>query len=490
MDVQPLTIRNATSTLVSLVQFERFEPLKSPSGHFLSFFTQNFTNTAIHPSSPTHEELTTAAESFHTEDVNYAISPFRTVKTSILPTAKREEPASHIQKATIRLIFSVNSQKYRLSLPTPQNRSTVLSPLVPNPAHEITAIYLPQSSYLTLFSSSALEKWMSNLSSAIPLSALSIPGTHNSPTYHNAMPSVRCQAVSVQHQLEGGIRFLDVRLQPASANDEDNENLYLVHAAFSVQLIGYRHFRSLVNTVYEFLEKNPTETILISLKREGIGKASDVHLARILRKHYVLPAQDKWYTEPRVPKLGEARGKLVLVRRFGLDSQFVNECNGNAFGIDATVWADNTPWALNPSGDISIQDFYEVLESVNVEKKIGYVQAQLARAAMETHNISEVTGNSSVKPPPLYINFMSGSNFWKMECWPERIAAQLNPNIVDYLCRKHANIEETDAQASQAKGDGSTGVVLCDWVGNNGDWDLVRCIVGMNAKLEMRAGTS
>jgi len=36
------------------------------------------------------------------------------------------------------------------------------------------------------------------------------------------------------------------------------------------------------------------------------------------------------------------------------------------------------------------------------------------------------------------------------------------------------------------KGDGSTGIVVCDWVGLNGDWDLVRCIVGMNVKLEMK----
>ena len=29
-------------------------------------------------------------------------------------------------------------------------------------------------------------------------------------------------------------------------------------------------------------------------------------------------------------------------------------------------------------------------------------------------------------------------------------------------------------------GDGSTGVVVMDMVGENGDWDLVRLIVGMN----------
>jgi 1-phosphatidylinositol phosphodiesterase len=32
-------------------------------------------------------------------------------------------------------------------------------------------------------------------------------------------------------------------------------------------------------------------------------------------------------------------------------------------------------------------------------------------------------------------------------------------------------------------GDGATGVVVADWVGVDGDWDLVRCIMGMNARL-------
>ena len=38
------------------------------------------------------------------------------------------------------------------------------------------------------------------------------------------------------------------------------------------------------------------------------------------------------------------------------------------------------------------------------------------------------------------------------------------------------------------KGDGGTGIVVCDWVGLKGDWDIVRCVVGMNARLEIREG--
>jgi 1-phosphatidylinositol phosphodiesterase len=30
------------------------------------------------------------------------------------------------------------------------------------------------------------------------------------------------------------------------------------------------------------------------------------------------------------------------------------------------------------------------------------------------------------------------------------------------------------------EGDGSTGIVIMDYVGDNGDWDLVELVVGMN----------
>jgi len=82
-----------------------------------------------------------------------------------------------------------------------------------------------------------------------------------------------------------------------------------------------------------------------------------------------------------------------------------------------------------------------------------------------------------VPPGPFYLNFLSASNFWKVGCWPEKIAKKLNPAIVEFLCEKHGE---------GVQGDLGTGIVVCDWVGEDGDWDLVRCIVGMNARLMMR----
>ena len=324
---------------------------------------------------------------------------------------------------------------------------------------------------------------MRELRDDTPLSALSIPGTHNSPAYYRALPSVRCQAVPPRAQLENGVRFFDIRVQPESPHDPAKDGLILVHSVFPISLIGTKYFRDLINDITEFLDNNPTETLIMSLKREGTGDATDAQLGRLLREHYATDV-DRWFTQPRIPSLGEARGKIVVVRRFGLDDSLKSEWNGAGWAIDAETWADNTPNATCPSGDICVQDFYEVMDTESIDKKITYCEAHLDRAGACVCPLPGASTYAAGPGPwkqPLYINFLSASNFWNVGCWPERIAARLNPAIVAYLCRKHG-----EPAPGKHIGDGATGIVVCDWAGNNGNWDLVRCIVGMNAKLELR----
>lgn len=215
----------------------------------------------------------------------------------------------------------------------------------------------------------------------------------------------------------------------------------------------------------------------MSLKREGTGDGTDQQLSRILKDHYTNPQQ--WFTQPRVPTLGEARGRIVLVRRFMLDEPLKKEWNGKGWGIDAHVWADNTPCATCPSGDICVQDFYEVVEKPSIEQKIQYAKAQLERSGQCEFGVGGHQEHAGSKKNPMYVNFLSASNFWNINTWPEKIAAMVNPAVVEHLCREH--MVGQDGRVKQ--GDWSTGVVVCDWVGLNGDWDIVRCIVGMNSKL-------
>ena len=162
--------------------------------------------------------------------------------------------------------------------------------------------------------------------------------------------------------------------------------------------------------------------------------------------------------------------------------------NGGEFGIDAETWPDNCAdgTTCGPAGgQVRVQDFYEIDQSTNIERKISFSRAHLERAAGESH---PRCGYDAGEAPPFFVNFLSASNFFNATCWPERIAARVNPAIVEYLCMRHG--VEGKGEEGLGVGDGATGIVVTDWVGAHGDWDLIRCVVGMNARLlvEQRRG--
>ncbi|KAG0649917.1 1-phosphatidylinositol phosphodiesterase [Hyphodiscus hymeniophilus] len=483
MALPALTIRNLTLNPIELKLVERFEEPKTVDNGFVSLanITRTFTGIMNRSTGPTSPQLALHAETFTHQDISVLIGALETKKTDIQPNLGE----------VLRLTFEVDGQRYRVDTPTHSSRSTVLTPLSPNPRFEFTAIHLPSPSYLALYSSSNLNSWMSKLRNETPLSALSIPGTHNSPTHHTALPSVRCQAVSVREQLDNGIRFLDIRVQPEKPSDPTKDGLILVHSAFPVSLTGTKYLRGLMDHIFAFLDANPSETVIVSLKREGIGKSTDQHLSKILHEHYADDPR-RWFTENRIPTLGEVRKRVIVIRRFALDDSLKGENNGTGWCIDAESWPDNCADGLCSSGEIRVQDFYEVAEHTNIEKKIGFSTDHLAKAAQAVCPLPGDLKNAEKQAVkfPFFINFLSASNFWRSNCWPDRIAAKVNPAIVHHLCIRHNdsgalwNPEMGDER--MAVGDGSTGIVVCDWVGYDGDWDLVRCIVGMNAKLEQR----
>jgi len=489
----PLTIRNLTSTSIELKLLERFEAPGSLDSKFgIANITKNITTIVNQSSNSSAPQLAANAQPFSHQDVNIRSDVFQTTKTDIALTEK-----SPVE--VLRLTFENDGERHRLDLPPASNASTELIPLTPNPRFHYTAVFLPQFSHLSLFSSANLSSWMQELRDDTPLSALSIPGTHNSPTHHRALPSVRCQAVSPREQLDNGVRFFDIRVQPETPEDPTKDGLLLVHSVFPISLTGNKYFRDLVNDVFAFLDAHPSETVVMSVKREGTGNATDAQLSRILRDHYAGDV-NHWFTAPRIPSLGESRHKIVLIRRFALEDNLNKEWDGAGWCIDASTWADNTPNATCPSGDVCVQDFYEVMDTENIDKKLQFAEAHLERAASCVCALpgtglatQSAPGQPPPQPPPkqpFFINFLSASNFWKVGCWPEKFAAKLNPAVVDFLCRRHNETEGIGGfdggEGRREVGDGSTGIVVCDWVGAGGDWDLVRCIVGMNAKLENR----
>jgi 1-phosphatidylinositol phosphodiesterase len=493
----PLTIRNLTVHTITLKQIERFEDpnaLQSKASGYL-FGTRNTTSAA-----PTAPKLGQHAQSFNCQELNIQLASFESCTVGTV-----NDGDETVSSQTMRLTIKISEgQCYRVDTnPSYTQKSThTFMPLSQNPSSSYTALFHPSRPipHLAIHTNHQpnYTQWMSALPDALPLSSLSIPGTHNSHTKYRALPSVRCQVTDIKNQLDHGIRFLDIRLQPVHATDASTKDLYLVHGAFPISLTGPKYFAPVLQTCLDFLIQHPRETVLISLKREGIGSATDEHLARLLDEHYIKPHAEKWYTDTALPYLSEVRGKLVLVRRFHIPSP--SPSPSSPMGLDATAWPHNTPHALFPPTTLTfcLQDFCEITEPSIIAAKIQHCNDHLVRAAQCVHHIPGINTDikNPVPPGPLFLNFLSGSNFWKRACWPESVAKMVNRGMEEWICRGH-HLEDagvstrepgrTEGDVRQElnvmrakEGHGSTGIVVMDYVGENGDWELVKLVVGMN----------
>lgn len=460
MSPQPhLTIRNLTSTPITLINSSSFPTPTSPS-------TSSLTSLIIRappPAAPTSAALYAHAQQVTHITLNATIPAYTAIP---LPLTLKE---SH----TLRLDFTVPTAttplKFRLDIPCHPKLELPIAPLSGPTQTKLVGLFHHHQHHIAIIPTSDPRTWMAHLPDATPITALSLPGTHNSPTYHRALPSVRCQAVPIRTQLAHGVRFLDIRVQPPS--------LTLVHGAFPITLRGSRTLASALAECYTFLEAHKSETIIVSLKREGRGNTSDEQFSRLLQSEIVNKHPEMWYTSAALPTLGEARGKCVLFRRFALDPAMAEQHKTEGWGIDAEEWTYNSP--NDRYNRLCVQDFCEVLHADTIAKKIGYVKEHLERSCEElAAQEKKAEQSAAVEGPPLFLNFLSGSNFWRVGCWPEKIARVLNPAVLEHLAVEHKIVG----------GRASTGVVVLDFVGEDGDWGVVKLLVAMNAGLLVREG--
>ncbi len=157
--------------------------------------------------------------------------------------------------------------------------------------------------------------WMAGLDDALPLNQITLPGSHDSATQYVQLAFFsKCQGLSVTEQLEAGCRYLDVRLGAAETG-EDFPSLRHGFTKCRLSLLGdTMYLNDLLRECYAFLVQHPTETVLFAVKHE-YGDASDAAIETAL-DGFTSARPDYWLLRDTVPTLGEARGKLVLLRRY------------------------------------------------------------------------------------------------------------------------------------------------------------------------------
>ncbi|PNY25091.1 1-phosphatidylinositol phosphodiesterase [Tolypocladium capitatum] len=159
-------------------------------------------------------------------------------------------------------------------------------------------------------------RWMGRLPDAASLTALSIPGTHDTMTYGVRGPDVQtlqCQNWNLSTQMEAGLRYFDIR-----ARLRDDE-LHIYHGS------GYTGFNlaDVLYDMFDFLDENPSEAIVMRLKEEGkpIGhdntltfeEAFNQYLLSMPRADYRLAVYN---ASAPIPTLGALRSKIFLLQNF------------------------------------------------------------------------------------------------------------------------------------------------------------------------------
>lgn len=291
-----------------------------------------------------------------------------------------------------------------------------------------------------------VHNWMGSLDGSLKLNQITIPGTHNSATQHCALPRLaRCQHTSIAEQLSNGFRFLDIRLLCKG------RELFLVHAQANCKTADGRSnlpFSDVLEMCYAFLRANPTETILMSIKKDR-GYHQD-KFAEILLEEYFSHMPDRWYLKNQTPELNTARGKIVLLRRYRVKDyeKFTDETSG----LNFSVWPDQKSRSRTHAVafDMETTDRSETGRLIHVQDRYALPPAvKWLKSAMPMLQ-------QPCAPDQWYLNFLS-----TMNGGPEQSAAEMNGMF-------HAHPLEP----------GCHGVISCDY----GTVDLAKKIIDTNFK--------
>jgi 1-phosphatidylinositol phosphodiesterase len=246
---------------------------------------------------------------------------------------------------------------------------------------------------------------MGSLKGDVSLSELSIPGTHDSGARREWFyGTTKCQTLAIPEQLRAGVRFLDIRCRHV-------KNRFLIYHGPVYQRLT---FDEVLSSCCRFLDQNLTECVIMSVQQEGRPSANTRTFEDTF-DGYVAANPARWWLAGSVPTLFQAKGRIVLLRRFTARSV--------PKGIDATGWLDNRSFTMsNSAARLRVQDYYQFHDNRGKWKAIQDLYEQAESSDRDC----------------LYINFASGympSWFFRMPRI-RPVSNGINPLIAAYIANR------------------------------------------------------
>ncbi|OAV96853.1 hypothetical protein PTTG_05770 [Puccinia triticina 1-1 BBBD Race 1] len=242
---------------------------------------------------------------------------------------------------------------------------------------------------IMILKSRNFSNWMSQLPDQLPISEITIPGSHQSCAIYG-WPVARCQTRSLARQLRDGIRFLDIRLA-LSTKKKQNPNSKMGESGKLVAYHGIQSqvitFQEILRILNDFLRDQPTETVIVSIKRESNSDTASVFKKILLDEFIGFYESEEnfkshWWLKSFLPhSLKQARGKLILFSRklFQADGE-------EDFGIRFPVWPNNSNeiWETSiPNTNVAVQDWYDIGSCLSIHKKSALACVSLCGALHE-----------------------------------------------------------------------------------------------------------
>jgi hypothetical protein len=224
---------------------------------------------------------------------------------------------------------------------------------------------------------------MTQLDDDVLIRDLSVPGTHDSAAMRGFthFEVSETQDWRIDDQLNNGIRFLDLRVKRKDGSNELAmwHGVDYIYDPYHPKSRDQLYFRKVIEECVNWIERNPGETIILSVKDEenvfdkwwssqALSLGMDIYgiLTEVNSRHQA-PSNPNyhgmWHGHTADCTLGQARGRLILWRRFATpvpddDAQFP--------GVDLTELStryDNTINAVladaHGNKRFAAQDYYE-----------------------------------------------------------------------------------------------------------------------------------
>lgn len=282
-------------------------------------------------------------------------------------------------------------------------------------------------------------EWMKILHDTLPICKISIPGSHDSGSIKGGR-MLKTQATDISAQLRQGIRAFDIRLE------KKNHKLGVFHS-HAFQDIYWED--DVLPAFIHFLQTYPSETLIVSLKKEG-GELQDY--ASLLSASLGSPEYQSYFVMDFRPELTlkDCRGKIIFLHRDRAMEDYP--------GAACVGWKDDGTCLLTlrnkdgKEGTALLEDEYQYESDKEAGKKIEVCIRNLEQMAAESSS-SHRWGITFISATGLPLGT------------PKAFADKVNKSVVSYLKKTKKR---------------SCGILFIDFVSETGGKALVEYLIDSN----------